>query len=136
MHPYLTSGVTGAAPIWNKIMKEVTSTQPDLWPKQPPEIIGAQICSLSGKAPPNPDTNSQDRGCNTRYEYFIKGTIPTEPEVLKQNVAIDKTTNKLASPNQVENIEMKEQQVVSDQFGNYCIDCSHEGGDPITNIKL
>ena len=51
MSPYLESGNTGAAPIWNKIMTETLKNQPDLWPKQPPDIVGAQICSLSGKAP-------------------------------------------------------------------------------------
>lgn len=134
--PMLSSGATGAAPIWNKIMRQTLKDQPDLWPKQPPEIIGAQICSLSGKAPPNSDPNAPDKGCPTRYEYFIKGTIPKEPEVLKQTIPIDKTTNKMAAPNQTENVEMQEKQVVSDMFGPYCIDCSHEGGDPITTIRL
>jgi len=136
MHPYLTSGVTGAAPIWNKITGIILQNQPDVWPKQPPGIVGAQICSLSGKSPPNPDPNASDRGCSPRYEYFIAGTVPKEPEALKQTIAIDKTTNKMAKPGQTENIEMKEQQVVSDMFGSYCLDCSHEGGDPATVIKL
>jgi len=136
MNPYLTSGVTGAAPIWNTIMREVLKNQPDLWPKQPVGIVGAQICSLSGRATPNSDPNASDRGCPTRYEYFIQGTIPKEPEVLKQTIAIDKTTNKPAKPGQTENVEMQEHQVVSDMFGSYCLDCSHEGGDPVTNIKL
>ncbi len=49
----------------------------------------------------------------------------------------------MALPNQIDppageagNIEMKEHQVVSDMFGSYCLDCSHEGGDPVTQIKL
>src|SRR3989338_4931178 len=136
MHPYLTSGVTGAAPIWNKIMAEILSSQPDLWPKQPPGIIGAQICQLSGLAFPNSDPNAPDKGCATRYEYFIKGTIPNTPEILKQNIAIDKTTNKMAGPDQTENVENRDQQIVSDMFGKYCIDCSHDGGDPMTNVRL
>jgi len=136
MHPYLTSGVTGAAPIWNKIMAEILSSQADLWPKQPPGIIGAQICQLSGLAFPNSDPNAPDKGCATRYEYFIKGTIPNTPEILKQNIAIDKTTNKMAGPEQIENVENREQQIVSDMFGKYCIDCSHDGGDPMTNVRL
>ena len=136
MHPYLTSGVTGAAPIWNKIMAEVLSSQADLWPKQPPGIIGAQICQLSGLAFPNPDPNAADKGCATRYEYFIKGTVPSKPEVLKETITIDKTTNKPAPPNQTENVENREQQTVNDMFGKYCIDCSHDGGDPVTNIRL
>ena len=136
MNPYLSSGVTGAAPIWNKIMTEILKNQPDLWPRQPPGIVGAQICSLSGKAPPNPDPNAGDRGCATRYEYFIKETVPKDPENLKQTVIVDKTSQKLASPDQKDNTEAKEHQVVSDMFGNYCIDCPHDGNEPTVNIKL
>lgn len=136
MNPYLTSGVTGAAPIWNKIMREVLKNQPDTWPKQPAGIVGAQICSLSGKAAPNADPNAQDKGCGLRYEYFRQDTLPKDPETLKQNIAIDKSTNKMATANQTENVEMQEHQIVSDMFGSYCLDCSHDGGDPVTNIKL
>ncbi|OGG00957.1 hypothetical protein A2153_02570 [Candidatus Gottesmanbacteria bacterium RBG_16_38_7b] len=135
MHPYLTSGVTGAAPIWNKIMKELLKNQPDLWPKQPSGIVGAHICSMSGKTPPNSDEGAPDRGCATRYEYFIAGTVPREPEVLKKTVVIDKTINKLANSQQTENIEQQEKQVVSDAFGDYCLDCTHEGGEPVTNVR-
>ncbi|MCJ7740189.1 transglycosylase domain-containing protein [Candidatus Microgenomates bacterium] len=136
MDPYLSSGVTGAAPIWNKIFTEILKNQPDLWPKQPPDIVGSQICSLSGKLPPNPDKNASDRGCPTRYEYFIKGTVPTETENLKQNVTIDKNTRKLAPLDQKDNTEVKEQQIVSDMFSSYCLDCPHDGSEPVTNIKL
>ncbi|MBI3380355.1 transglycosylase domain-containing protein [Candidatus Gottesmanbacteria bacterium] len=136
MNPYLTSGVTGAAPIWNKITAYLLKNQPDVWPKQPVGVVGAQICSLSGKAPPNPDPNAQDKGCGLRYEYFRKDTIPKDPEVLKQTIPVDKNTHKMASPDQKDNVEMKEQQVVSDMFGSYCLDCSHDGGDSITTIKL
>ncbi len=136
MDPYLSSGITGAAPIWNKIFTQILKNQPDLWPKQPPEIIGTQICSLSGKLPPNPDKNAADRGCPTRYEYFIKDTVPKETENLKQNVTIDKNTRNLAPSDQKDNTEVKEQQIVSDMFGSYCLDCPHEGSEPVTNIKL
>ncbi len=136
MHPYLTSGVTGAAPIWNKIMTYVLKKQPDLWPKQPPDIIGAKICSTTGKLPPNGDPNTSDYGCGIRYEYFIRDTLPSDREQLKQTIAVDKNTQKMAQPGQTDNIEMKEHQVISDMFGSYCLDCSHEGGDPITSIKL
>ena len=58
------------------------------------------------------------------------------PEVLKKTVTIDKAINKLASPSQTENIELQEKQIVSDMFGDYCLDCTHDGGEPVTNIRL
>lgn len=136
MNPALTSGVTGAAPIWNTIMKRVLRNQSDLWPKQPEGIIGAQVCNLTGLMPPNQDKNASDKGCGTRYEYFIKDTLPAQRESLKQNIAVDSGTKKAAPPTQKENIEYQEHQVASDMFGLYCLDCNHEGGDPATLVKL
>jgi membrane carboxypeptidase/penicillin-binding protein len=136
MNPFLTSGVTGAAPIWNKIMRDILANQPELFPKQPAGIIGAQICAISGKAPPNPDTKASDRGCQTRFEYFINGTVPKEPENLKRVVAIDKTNNKLAGENQTENVEQQEKSVLDDGFSIYCLDCNNEKSDPPKIIRL
>lgn len=39
MHPSLTSGVTGAAPIWNKIMTEVVKDRPNLAFEKPADVI-------------------------------------------------------------------------------------------------
>jgi len=43
----LVSGVTGAAPIWNKLMRKVLEGKADIWPKQPDGIVGAQICVIT-----------------------------------------------------------------------------------------
>ena len=48
MHPYLTSGVTGAAPIWNRIMTFILKSQPDLWPLKPEDVVGKQVCNDTG----------------------------------------------------------------------------------------
>ncbi len=127
MHPYLSSGVTGAAPIWHDIMTYVLKDKKDLWPKQPEGVVGGHVCSVSGKRPPNPE--GDDKGCETRYEYFIKGTFPAEPEQLKQAVTIDKATGKLAPATQTDNIESQEKQVLYDGMSRYCIDCTHDESD-------
>lgn len=132
MNQALVSGITGAAPIWNKIIKKSLEGKLDIWPKQPDGIVGLQVCALSGLLPPNPD--GDDKGCPTRFEYFIKDAIPTTRENLKQTVAIDKTIGDLASPNQLDNIEMKEHQVLSDKLSSYCLDCTHPENRP-TIIK-
>lgn len=43
MNPALTSGVTGAAPIWNKIMIEVLKDKPDLAFEKPTEVIPGSV---------------------------------------------------------------------------------------------
>ncbi len=131
MNPALVSGITGAAPIWNKLMRKVLSDKPDVWPKQPDGIVGAQICALSGLLPPNPDPNAADRGCPTRFEYFINGTVPTQIEQLKQGVMIDKTTHDLAAPGQTDNIEPQEHQIVRDPISMWCLDCPHPEEKPV-----
>ena len=56
MNPQLTSGVTGAAPIWNEIMSKILTDKPDKIFSPPPGIIMMP--------------------CYGRLEYFIRGTEP------------------------------------------------------------
>lgn len=128
MNPSLVSGVTGAAPIWNKIMSFYLKDKKETWPKQPEGIVGLQVCPISGLLP------QDDNSCGPRYEYFIKGTQPKDKENLKQSVPVDKTNDKLAKTDQTENVEVKEKLIVRDPFGPYCIDCNHEG-DPAQVIR-
>ncbi len=125
MNPALVSGITGAAPIWNKIMKKVLQGTSDIWPKQPEGIVGAQVCATSGLLPPN---DGDDKGCATRFEYFIKGTVPNRREAIKQAVMIDKATGDLAAPGQTDNVEAAEHTVLSDDMSTYCLDCPHPEG--------
>jgi len=124
MNRTLVSGVTGAAPIWNKLMKKALEGKNDLWPKQPEGIVGKQICTISGLLPPNGEEAS-DKGCSTRFEYFIKGTEPTEKEQLKQSVVIDKSTGDIALPGKTDNIENQDHQVLKDPVSTWCLDCTH-----------
>lgn len=126
MNQALVSGVTGAAPIWNKIMTHALRGKLDVWPKQPDGIVGSQICAVSGLQAPNPD--GDDKGCPTRFEYFIKGTVPTERENLKRQVPIDKGTGDLAPSSQTDNVEMQEHAILSDGLSTYCLDCPHPEG--------
>jgi membrane carboxypeptidase/penicillin-binding protein len=127
MNPALTSGVTGAAPIWNKLMRRALTGTTDIWPKQPDGIVGARVCSLSGLLPPN---DGDDAGCPIRFEYFIKGTVPTQKENLKQTVLIDKATGDIAAPGKTDNVEFQEHMVLTDKISTYCIDCPHPDQAP------
>ena len=131
MNPWLTSGVSGAAPIWNKVMKYVLKDQPDLWPIRPETVIGKQVCWDSGDLMVKKEDGTES--CSPRFEYFIKGTEPKEPHISKQTIAITKD-DKLAPANWPE-VEMKEKTIIKDMFVNYCVDCSHEN-EPYQNIKL
>jgi len=129
MNHALVSGITGAAPIWNKLMRKVLADKPDVWPKQPDGIVGAHVCSLTGLLPPNPDAD--EKGCPTRFEYFLAGTVPTQREQVKQTVVIDKDTGTIVEPNKPSaNVELQEHQVVRDALDTvWCLDCPHPEGN-------
>ena len=124
----IASGVSGASPIWNKIMRYALEKQDKIkgkifqeWPTKPNEVVGATVCTLSGLAP-------GDTGCPTRYEYFLEGTVPTEVENLKKTILINKDNGQPVEPGQeipADKIETQEhQQVLVDQTGSVlCLDC-------------
>lgn len=114
----IVSGVTGAAPIWHEIMAHLLEGKPKEAQSKPDNVYGKTICSTSGLLPGG--------DCPTRFEYFIKGTEPTRAEGGKQKVFIDKSTQDLAKPGQTDNVEEKEQIIVTDPTGDrYCLDCPH-----------
>ncbi|MBI2326880.1 penicillin-binding protein [Candidatus Curtissbacteria bacterium] len=116
MHPYLSSGITGAAPIWNGIMKEILKDKVDEKFKIPSGVNGIEICSVTG--------GKKVDGCPSRFEYFIAGTEPKEDTFKKAKVWIDVTTGKIVeagSPNAVE----KEEIIISDPYEKrqFCVTC-------------
>jgi len=131
MNPYLTSGVTGAAPIWNHVMTSVLKNQPDLWLIRPDTVVGKQVCWDSGDLAVKGDDGKEN--CSSRFEYFIKGTEPKESHIQKATVPVTKD-DKLAPANWPE-VEMKEKTIIKDMFGMYCVDCSHDK-EPSQNIRL
>ncbi len=69
MNAAIASGITGASPIWNKIMSLVLKHTPDESFTKPDNVIALQIDAFAGGLPHG--------GQPTRSEYFIKGTEPT-----------------------------------------------------------
>jgi len=119
----LVSGITGAAPIWHNIMSHLLENQKPTWPLQPNDVVGKIVCATSGLIPP-PD-GTPDR-CPTKFEYFVKGTEPNRVDPGKQAVFIDKGTNDLAKPGQTDNVESRNEIVVTDPVGDmYCVSCPH-----------
>jgi len=122
---YVASGVTGASPIWQKIMKYGLRNIETEGLTRPEGIVGASVCSNSGTLP-NPDNLPAQAGpCDTRYEYFIKDTIPTQSGITKRELFVNKVTHHPPN-NEAEfgDVEPREQTVASDPFiKDYCIDC-------------
>ncbi|PJC28614.1 penicillin-binding protein [Candidatus Shapirobacteria bacterium CG_4_9_14_0_2_um_filter_40_11] len=124
---YVASGITGASPIWNKTTRFILEREDKKqgktfqeWPVKPEDIIGAEVCVTSGLLP-------GDSGCPTRYEYFIKGTLPIETENLKRQIFINKDNQQAIQPGQeipLEKIETQEKNALIDLTGSLlCLDC-------------
>lgn len=119
----VASGLTGASPIWNKIMTYLLENQPDLPPVKPSTVIGMQVCTDTGVI-----AGKQEGGynCPTRFEYLIQGTNSTA-NVSRQQIPVNKDTDQyLPDPNNPA-VEMREKTVLRDAFNQYCLDCNNEG---------
>jgi len=91
MHPSLSSGVTGAAPIFRDIAhKLLDGKKIDKW-KQPDGVVAAKVDSLSGM---KPGKNSP----STKTELFAKWQVPTQEDDMHVTVRICKPSGLLANP--------------------------------------
>ena len=67
------SGVSGAGPIWNDVMRAVHRDLPIVGFTQPAGMVRVGVCALSGMLP--------SAACpHVRYEWFVAGTEPTAPD--------------------------------------------------------
>lgn len=113
----VVSGISGAAPIWNKVMTELLKDKTIKKPVMPTDVIGMNVCNLNGGAIP-------DGGCDSHYEYFNKNFLPA-PQATKMSVLINKDTGMIVVDNEVApNAEWQDHTVVIDITGvKICLDC-------------
>ncbi len=91
----IVSGVSGAAPIWNRIMAVALKGKPDTSPSKPNNVSALQIDAYGGGLPVD--------GRPTRSEYYIKGTEPSGPAAIYKKVKLSKhQSGKLANDKEIE----------------------------------
>ena len=91
----VASGITGAAPIWNKIISFVLKGKPDQPPQKPDDVIAMLIDAYGGGLPVS--------GEPTRSEYFIKGTEPTSPSPIYAKIKLSNhQSGKLANQAEID----------------------------------
>ena len=107
----LVSGTTGAAPIWNKVMTEILKDKTSKKMPVPGNVVGLNVCNLTGKMPP-------EEGCESHFEYFKKEYVPGVQEILRKSVLISKDTGKIvAESDNLPNTEWQEHTVFDDAAG-------------------
>jgi membrane peptidoglycan carboxypeptidase len=83
------TGLTGAAPLWHELIRGLLQGRLDHPFQRPDGLTQAEVCELSGLLP--------TPAClQTRTEWFIAGTEPTQEDAFHRQVWIDLLTNSLA----------------------------------------
>jgi len=89
----VVSGVSGAAPIWNKIMKYELPRLDKVDFSIPDKIVSLEVDKISGY--PSHD------GFASKTEYFIDGTQPTISDPIHLKLKVCKNISGLATPDDV-----------------------------------
>lgn len=130
MNPYLVSGVTGAAPIWNDIMTYALKDFPDHPQPKPAGIETISICNQTGSAP------AAGVECSSRQEYFWNERLTDAPQVERKNIWVNRDTDQPAffgsttqkiddQPTNTDGLELREHTVAQDPFTrDFCLDCT------------
>jgi len=82
MNSALASGVTGAAPIWRRIILTALQKKEDGFLSKPDGVISAETDALAGGLP--------FEGRPVRQEYFIKGTEPQSVSSVYKTIKVSK----------------------------------------------
>lgn len=114
----VVSGTTGAAPVWNRVMTYLLKDRPVKKPPVPNTIVSQNVCNLTGDLVP-------EGGCDAHSEYFKKEFLPTKRTVIKNNVLINKDTNRIVKDGEnTPNAEWQERSAIKDITGVWiCLDC-------------
>lgn len=133
------SGVSGASPIFNKVIKYTldrsakgdfgSNDESPAWIKQPDTVVGTMICANTGFLP-----NDASNGCPERFEYFLKDTVPSDGAT-RMDIPFDRATNTY-NPSEIkpEDTQMENHLVITDPLGTVvCLDCAFPMGQ--TNIS-
>lgn len=105
----VASGVTGAAPIWRRIIQTALKDKPNVSFDVPEGIVTVEVDALSGYL-------AHD-GFPARQEYFIEGTVPETEDPIHKKLKICKSEGKLATPSDIAtgNYEEKEYFILQEE---------------------
>lgn len=121
MNPYLVSGVTGAAPIWNDIMSFILQGQESIWPEKPSDVAQAMVCA-NGLTP----EKSEDNCRPLNQELFWEDGQPSQAQVIEKEVWIKPETGlPPAYGEQAEGLILERHTLYQDPVTDlYCADCN------------
>ena len=124
---YVASGVTGASPIWNKIMRRLLKDVKDKPLIKPELVTNFQVCNLTGLLA------QQENQCESHNEFFIDNILPPGQSAYptKMQVCVRRSDKQPILPgDETVDRDLEEHTVVSDPFTqNFCLDCAYPVDD-------
>ncbi len=138
---YVASGVTGASPIWNSIMKKLLKEIKDKPLSKPENVTNFQVCNSTGLLA------QQENQCESHSEYFIKEILPLGQSGIpvRKQIWVNRADKSPIQENDTTTIDrdLEEHTVLSDPFiKEFCLDCNYplnEKGSiqwPQTNVNM
>ena len=88
------SGVTGAGPLFNRVMRTVHqhfAGELGIFPEPDDRFVRVEVCALSGELP-------TDHCPHRHTEIFVRGTAPQRPCTMHEKVLVDVRNGLLAGP--------------------------------------
>ncbi len=124
---YVASGVTGASPIWNSIMKKLLKDTKNKPLVKPEGVTNYQVCNQTGLLA------QEENQCQSYSEYFIKDILPPGQSGIQTRKQIwVRRSDKIPviEGDQTIDRDLEEHTVVSDPFTkDFCIDCNYQKND-------
>lgn len=120
---YVASGVTGASPIWNSIMKKLLTGVKNKPLVKPDGVTNFQVCNQTGLLA------QEENQCQSYSEYFIKDVLPagqSSAQTKKQVWVRRSDKMPIIEGDQTIDRDLEEHTVLSDPFvKDFCIDCNY-----------
>ncbi len=104
MNQQISSGATGASPIWHNVMLELLKKYKDGIPDKPDKVKALTVDAYLGGLPRD--------GYPTRSEYYVEGTEPTEQSPFYKKLKISKANGKLANDVEVKSGNYEEKDFI------------------------
>lgn len=120
MNPYLVSGITGAAPIFNDLMSYVLKGREPIWQEKPSDVFSASVC-VHGM-PPQRGENCQSRG----QELFWREGQPSQSKMVTQDIWVRPETGLPPAPGESQDgLVIQNKTIYEDPVTQgYCADCA------------
>ncbi len=104
MNQEISSGATGASPIWHDVMVELLKKYEDGIIEKPEKVKAIEVDALLGGLPRD--------GSPKRSEYFVEGTEPTEVSPYYKKLKLSKSNGKLANDVEAKNGNYEEKDYI------------------------